>query len=36
MAGGLAGGIAIRRYPVESVVASDRLEADSPGRYALT
>jgi hypothetical protein len=36
MAGGLAGGIAIRRYPVESVAASDRLEADSPGRYALT
>lgn len=30
MAGGLAGGIAIRRYPVESVVASGRLETDSP------
>jgi hypothetical protein len=36
MAGGLAGGIAIRRYPVESVASSSRLEAALPGRYGLT
>ena len=36
MAGGLAGGIAIRRCSVGSVAADECLEVAFPGRYGLT